>query len=356
MLGNLMEKLRNMNLWFIAPEVLAEIEISTETRGTYRVRSHTSDNPRSANPEEIIRQLVMAQLRCHYHYPHERLTIEFPVKMGITKKRADIAILSKQGQVETLIEIKQTVDDESILQLQSYMIATAARYGAVISLHFRTVFRRNDDGSFFEISDLPLFDRGPNTDIAIEVGQKQRKDKEPAHNTLMTSLGISGIIRLSSTTSQLLIRNKALKFTNSTLLNYSAVRKRAIQEGIFLPSTIKNRDWDELLSSLFENATENETSTGNDEISIREKSFESFYEQVCEVCDQTTETLFKDIYEAFSIWYKANVEESQKFLPSKKNVSAQLVSKGFIWSSGDTLLNSEFRLSSGDILLNCLLT
>jgi type I restriction enzyme M protein len=148
-----------MNLWFLAPELLAEIEISKDIKGCYRVRSHPSDKPKLANPEEIIRQLVLVQLRWHYHYPHERTVQEYVVQMGIAKKRADIAIVNDQNILESIIEVKQTIDDDSILQLQSYMQATGARFGAVISLHARKVFMRDHSGSFAQIPDLPVFER-----------------------------------------------------------------------------------------------------------------------------------------------------------------------------------------------------
>lgn len=95
-----------MNFWYLDPELLAEITISKDLRGHYRICSHHLDKPKRANPEEIIRQLVMVQLRCHYKYPYEKLVQEYSVKMGIARKRADIAILNKNKEIEAIIILK----------------------------------------------------------------------------------------------------------------------------------------------------------------------------------------------------------------------------------------------------------
>jgi hypothetical protein len=315
-----------MNLWFLAPELLAEIEISKDLKGVYRVCSHPSDKPKRANPEEIIRQLVLVQLRCHYHYPHDRLIQEYVVQMGVTKKRADIAIINSQNNLESLIEVKQIIDDDSILQLQSYMLATGTRFGAVVSLHTRKVFMRDQCGSFTQISDLPVFQRETDSNGAT-IESQQYSVLNSAAKTLMATLGVTGITRISNSISHLHIKNKILRLSNTNLLNYNTVRKQAIQEGIILPSTVGNSAWDELLSLLFDNAAEIEVPTTSG--TRGEESFCTFLDQFCEQCSTNTEIKFKEIYNAYAKWHKENIDDSDKYLPSKKNISAQLLKNGF---------------------------
>ncbi|GLI37461.1 type I restriction enzyme HsdR N-terminal domain-containing protein [Geobacter hydrogenophilus] len=317
-----------MNLWFLAPELLAELAISKDETGTFRVSSHPSDKPKRANPEEVIRQLVMIQLRCHYHYPYGRLLQEYVVQMGVTKKRADIAITDNNNNLETVIEVKQVIDDNSILQLQSYMHAAGARFGMVVSLHSRKVFMREPNGSFTQISDLPVY-CGEHDTNGTTYGQLTKVDDSIA-KTLMASLGITGLSRISNTVSCLYIKNKTMKLSNTSLLSYSAVRKQAIGTGIILPSTVGNGDWDNLLSLLFDTATVVEGNATTDAVRRGEELFQAFLNQICEQCDSNTETMFKEIYSAFTDWYRKNNNGNDKYLPSRKNISAQLLKNGFL--------------------------
>lgn len=311
-----------MNFWYLDPELVAEIKISRDEVGNYRVCSHKLDKPKRANPEEMIRQLVLAQLRCHYKYPYESLVQEYPIKMGIAKKRADIAILNKSNDIEAIIEIKLNIDEEAILQLQSYVIATGARYGAVISPHTRKVFARTSNSNFAQITDLPMYE-------GEAVGSRERihatSEINPHVTSLIEALGILKLARATGSTSLLYLRNKRLKITNTSLLNYANVRRQAIQQGVVLPSAVKDEDWDAVLCHLFENACEAEV--GDD--TQANMVITAFIKQACQQTDEDIRVPFIEIYDHFVSWYKANVENSEKFLPSKKAVSSHLERNGF---------------------------
>ena len=316
-----------MNLWFLAPELLAEIQISKDQAGVYRVCSHPSDKPKRANPEEIIRQLVMAQLRCHYNYPHDNLVQEHAVKMGVSRKRADI-VVTNNSHIESIIETKQTINEEAVLQLQSYMVATGAKYGAVISLYVRKVFVRDSHGSFIQIPDLPMY-QGDIDVNNLTTSANNTLDAEHTANSLIEALGIAKIVRVSNTITHLYIKGRRLKLSNTMLLNYNNVRKLAIQEGIILPSRVRNEDWDEVLSHLFKNAPEIEGPGMNDDQIKEQISISKFIEQFCEQTNPDAKILLKDVYASFVKWYKGNVENSEKYLPGKKTLSAQLHKNGF---------------------------
>lgn len=312
-----------MSFWYLDPELVAEIKISRDQGGNFRVSSHHLDKPKRANPEEMIRQLVLAQLRCHYKYPHECLLQEYPIKMGIAKKRADIAILNKNNEIEAIIEVKLNIDEEAILQLQSYVIATGAKYGAVISPYTRKVFARTSNCSFSQVTDLPMYE-------GEAVGSRQRihptSEINPHAIALMEALGILKLERATGSTSYLYLKNKILKITNTSLLSYANVRRQAIHQGIVLPSAVKDEDWDAVLCHLFENACEAEVYDNNQ----ANVEISAFINQACQKTDDNTRVPFTEIYDHFVSWYKVNGENSKKFLPSKKAVSSHLGKNGFV--------------------------
>jgi type I restriction enzyme M protein len=82
-------------------------------------------------PEEIVRQLYLAKLLRHYHYPKERITVEHPVSFGREKKSADIVVFdSDRPTVEYIIvELKKPKLLDGKNQLRSYCNATGAPIG-----------------------------------------------------------------------------------------------------------------------------------------------------------------------------------------------------------------------------------
>jgi len=88
---------------------------------------------RKDTPEERVRQDVARRLVEEYGYEEGDVNIEFPIKMGKNKKRADIVIFSENGKhvqenIYIIAEIKSTDikpsdRKEGIGQLKSYVAA-----------------------------------------------------------------------------------------------------------------------------------------------------------------------------------------------------------------------------------------
>jgi hypothetical protein len=315
-----------MDNWFLSPDLLDMIEISKDQNGRYRVRSHPLSKPKVANPEEILRQLVLAQLRTHYHYPHENLVTEFIIRMGIAKKRADIGILNQQGNLETIIEIKQTSNNDSLAQLQSYMHASGVKYGALISLFDRQVFYRHPSGEISAISDLPTYQEKNSTEGVLIKGIKKASSLPI---DMLKKLGISSLIRLSVKKSEIEIRGKKIIVTNTDLLDFTKLRKITIGAGVVLPSSIDKNNWDAMLAYLFENAPLLELINSKNNDQEAELIFQDFLAKKCMKFNKNNQTLYKDIYHKFTDWYLKEFSGNKNYLPSKKNISAQLNKMGF---------------------------
>jgi type I restriction enzyme M protein len=125
---------------------------------------------RNETPEEYVRQEIEKSLVKEYEYPREEIAVENPIKLGSSKKRADLAIFPegatrKQETIWTIIECKAADippnhKTEGIEQLKSYMAACAsAEFGMWTNGQERFCFRKVVKGSqvtFAEIVDLPV--------------------------------------------------------------------------------------------------------------------------------------------------------------------------------------------------------
>ena len=126
---------------------------------------------RRKTAEEYVRQNVEHSLVQEYRYPPEDIDVEFSVKMGRARKRADIAIFGEgaphtQENVFLLCECKSaevSSNDkaEGIEQLKSYMSACLnCRFGLWTNgSDERICLRRDDDGKtevYVEIIDIPI--------------------------------------------------------------------------------------------------------------------------------------------------------------------------------------------------------
>ena len=315
-----------MNLWFISPEILEMLEFEKDNNGRYRVRSHHLNKSKLANPEEIIRQLVFAQLIADYHYPYENLIIEPLIKMGIAKKRADIGIMNPLGNLETIIEVKQIYNDESAQQLHSYMHASGVKYGALVTLFERQVYYRDPSGHITSASDLPTYlNRQPAESTSIN--NKKNENFQPYNQ--LKDLGIFIKRRISTKRSEIEIKGEKIIISNIDLLDFSKLRKIAIESGIVLPGSINRSNWDLMLQHLFENAPPLNIESNEYENNDAERSFLNFLETKCIKTDEKISILFKDIYTIFSSWYVNEFSGKRSFLPSRRNISAQLKKSGF---------------------------
>lgn len=124
---------------------------------------------RSETPEEYVRQEIEKSLVREYRYPREEVEVEFPIKVGVAKKRVDLAIFPegephRADTIWAIIECKAAdvpANDrtEGIGQLHSYLAACInAEFGMWTNGQERFCFRKtvvSGKYSFLEITDLP---------------------------------------------------------------------------------------------------------------------------------------------------------------------------------------------------------
>lgn len=129
---------------------------------------------RNDTPEEYVRQTIEKRLINEHKYNRERINIEYTLKLGSRKPRADIVIFPKncseltQNNIHIIIECKnETIDHnnnkEGIGQLQSYMSACPnCEWGMWTNGKQKDVFRKNindkDEIEFLEYNDIPFAD------------------------------------------------------------------------------------------------------------------------------------------------------------------------------------------------------
>lgn len=124
---------------------------------------------RNETPEEYVRQEIAKSLVREYGYEKEEISVEFVLKLGTRKPRADLVIfdegeLHTQDRARVIIEcksqqVKSTDRKEGVGQLQSYMAACPnVAYGMWTNGLERFCYRRVDTAgkiAFEEIPDIP---------------------------------------------------------------------------------------------------------------------------------------------------------------------------------------------------------
>ena len=144
---------------------------------------------RSDTPEEYVRQNIERRLILELDFKPEQIAIEFPVKLGSSKKRADIVIFHEgkphtQENAWIIIECKRdstepTNKKEGTEQLKSYMSACPnAEWGMWTNGKFKAVFLKS-------IVDGKILWDEPN-DIPSASGDIDEVDR-PTHETLINA-------------------------------------------------------------------------------------------------------------------------------------------------------------------------
>jgi len=126
---------------------------------------------RNDTPEEYVRQTIEKRLVNEHKYPKERIEIEYTLRVGSKKPRADVVIFPKnnsshlQENISIIIECKnETVDPnnkrDGVGQLQSYMAASLnCEWGMWTNGKYKIVYRKiaNQTGvfEFIEYNDIP---------------------------------------------------------------------------------------------------------------------------------------------------------------------------------------------------------
>jgi type I restriction enzyme M protein len=128
---------------------------------------------RAETPEEYVRQEIAKSLVREYGYPKKSIAVEFTLRLGTRKPRADLVIFhadteQDQANAYVIVEckergVKATDKKEGVGQLQSYMAGCPnAIYGMWTNGLERFCYRKVDvKGKFHfeEIPDIPSFGR-----------------------------------------------------------------------------------------------------------------------------------------------------------------------------------------------------
>lgn len=121
---------------------------------------------RAEKPEEYVRQEIAKSLVREYGYEKQEISVEFTVRVGSKKPRADLVIfneddLHKQDRARVIIEcksqkIKSSDKKDGVGQLQSYMAACPnVIYGMWTNGLERFCYRRVDTDGTVEFSEIP---------------------------------------------------------------------------------------------------------------------------------------------------------------------------------------------------------
>lgn len=137
------------------------------------IRDYIDGKFRKDTPEEYIRQNIEKRLVNEHKYPKSLIRVEFPIKVGVSNKRIDIAVYSEdcinffQENVKIIIECKKeniSPNDrkEGVGQLKSYLQACGnAEWGLWTNGKDKEVFRKvfNEKGvmELIDYIDIPSF-------------------------------------------------------------------------------------------------------------------------------------------------------------------------------------------------------
>jgi hypothetical protein len=236
---------------FLIPEYLSVL-IWTKINGNLFVSSLYSTKPYRALPEEIIRQLWIIRLVDHYGYPESMLRLEYKIQMGVSKKRADIAIISESGHVCIIIEVKQNIDDDARSQLHSYMRNTTATHGAVVSATEFFSFECSESRFITNNNDLPKY--GGTLDIFNNLIPEQQINNINIEQ-LKNKLFIEDFTRIDNKRVKIIIKGSSIIMNNSAMSSYSKLRNAFLDDGVLIDSNLKQNDWQQIFSTLFDSAS-----------------------------------------------------------------------------------------------------
>ena len=132
-----------------------------------KIRCFVTGQLRRDTAEENLRQRWARSLVDEYGYNLEDLAVEFPVKMGTRRKRADIVVFRaggprRQDTVSIIVEAKREDisskdKNEGVEQLKSYMGAcSSCRFGLWVGQE-KLAYKKLDDGEIEDTTDIPRF-------------------------------------------------------------------------------------------------------------------------------------------------------------------------------------------------------
>lgn len=130
-----------------------------------KIKCFITGKLRKEAPEEIVRQDVARSIVEEYGYDKKDMDIEFPVRMGRKKKRADIVIFKedmrhKQENIYMIVEVKQenikpSDKKEGIEQLETYVSASPNCKFALWVGSERLAFKVVEERGERKLKDIP---------------------------------------------------------------------------------------------------------------------------------------------------------------------------------------------------------
>ena len=136
-----------------------------------KIKDYIDGKFRNDTPEEYVRQTIERRLVEEHRYPYSQIAVEFVLKNGSKRPRADIVIFGKnaecvQSAIKIIVECKKAntspfATKDGIAQLQSYMsLCVNCEWGMWTNSIQRFVFRKVEDKAtgeriFEEYNDIP---------------------------------------------------------------------------------------------------------------------------------------------------------------------------------------------------------
>ncbi|WP_375488548.1 restriction endonuclease subunit M [uncultured Jatrophihabitans sp.] len=169
--------------------------------GRYYLTCLVSQKVKLARPEEIVRQLELAQLRDELGYDLDQIAIEVRIKMGssFANKAADIVVYSDSTKehMHIIIECKKPKRLDGLDQLHSYMNATGVYFGAWVNGGARVNQLRSNPNIFESVKKLPAtgetIDDVKSAIVKADLIRLQdlKDEVQYLENTVLTNAGVS---------------------------------------------------------------------------------------------------------------------------------------------------------------------
>jgi len=132
-----------------------------------KIRCFVTKRLRKDTPEENVRQRWARSLVEEYGYDLSDLSVEFSVKMGTSRKKADIVIFKpsgprRQDSVIVIVEAKREDlspknKSEGVDQLHSYMSAcSSCKFGLWVGSE-KLAYEKSEEGQIEDTTDIPRF-------------------------------------------------------------------------------------------------------------------------------------------------------------------------------------------------------
>lgn len=142
--------------WLYRPNIMASIQAigaRYNDSGIWCVQSGTA---RKSGPEEIIRQVFIAVLMHDFNIGPTNMSLEHPIQMGSSTKRADLVLTDLDKRPRAIVEFKARHSKTGLDQLKSYLHATSVEYGALVTSETLTliVHHRGGRHQFLTLSSL----------------------------------------------------------------------------------------------------------------------------------------------------------------------------------------------------------